>query len=116
VSPSSVRHRRLVPAALVMAALVLAGCGSGQGRAENYSQLEDGFIDGCEETLAADAEAGDGAEVPEDFCQCAFDALSEGDDAVDFDELMKVNDDLTEENAPLPDSVTEAFAACLPPA
>lgn len=120
VSPSSIRRRRLAPAVLgaVMGALVLAGCGSGQSSAENYSQLEKGFIDGCEATLAADAKDPDAsaAEVPEDFCQCAFDELSEGDDAIEFEELMKVNDDLIEEAGPLPDEVTKAFARCTAPA
>ena len=120
MSPSSIRRRRLVPAALgaVVSVLVLAGCGSGQSSAENYSQLEKGFIDGCEATLAADAENSDvaAADVPEDFCQCAFDELSEGENAVEFDELMKVNDELIEDTAALPEAVTEAFASCEAPA
>jgi hypothetical protein len=99
---------------VVLGALVLAGCGSGQSTAGNYADLEDNFIESCEATLVEDAAAPDSgaAEVPEDFCQCAFDELSDGESAVEFDRLMEVNDELRDERGALPDEVTEAFAGC----
>lgn len=120
MSPSSIRRRRLVPAVLgvVMGALVLAGCGTGQGTASDYAGLEEGFIEGCEATLEADAADGDAnaASVPDDFCECAFEELSTGDDAIEFEELMNVGDDLAEDSGPLPAEVTAAFANCTDPA
>lgn len=110
----------MAPAVLgvVMGAFLLGGCGTGQGSAGNFNELEKNFISGCEATLADDveaAEAGDGAEpaaVPDDFCQCAFDELSDGENAIEFGELMDINNDLVEEPAALPEKVTEAFASC----
>ena len=114
---SSRRPRRMASAVLgaVMAAFLVAGCGTGQSAAGNFDELKDNFIKGCEARLADDAEDPEAAEVPDDFCRCAFDALREGDDAVDFDELMEINDELVEEPAALPDNVTAAFAGCTSP-
>lgn len=111
----------MAPAVLgvVMGVFLLGGCGTGQGSAGNFNELEKNFIKGCEATLASDIEAAEaGAEpkpVPDDFCQCAFDELSDGENAMEFDELMDINNDLVEEPAALPEQVTEAFASCTTP-
>lgn len=108
----------MAPAVLgvVMGAFVLVGCGTGQGSAGNYDELEDNFIAGCEATAAEDAGGESATELPDDFCQCAFDELSDGENAVEFDELMEINDELVDEPGALPEQVTEAFATCAPPA
>ena len=52
--PPSRNRRRLAPAviAAVVGVLLLSGCGTGQGQASNYSELEDNFIESCEATVA----------------------------------------------------------------
>lgn len=97
---------------VVVAALVLGGCGVGQNRASDYQDMKDQFLRGCNATLTADEKAGEGTVLPDDFCQCAFDALSDEDAGVEFDELMKLNDELVEEPGALPDDVTSVFAGC----
>lgn len=115
--PSVPRRRRPLLAVMgVVAALVLGGCGVGQKNASDYADMEEQFLVGCNSTREADAAAGEGMELPEDFCRCAFDALSDGDTGYDFDELMKINEDLIEDPAALPDDVTAVFEGCAAPA
>lgn len=99
-----------------MGAVVLAGCGTGQGQASSYDDMEDAFMEGCEATVREDAENPDveAAPLPDDFCRCSFDALSgEGEgEGVEFDTLMDINADFTEEPARLPDEVVATFADC----
>jgi hypothetical protein len=113
---SSPTRRRLAPLVLgtVLGALVFAGCGTGQSQASSYDDMENAFMEGCEATREADADNSDAASLPEDFCRCAFDALSgEGEgEGIEFDELKAINDDFTEEPAALPDEVTATFADC----
>lgn len=106
------RRRKSGVVALVVGALLLVGCGTGQGQASNYDELEDNFLEGCAAMADADAGESDAATLPDDFCQCAFDALSDPQTGVDFDELQEIDDDLSDDPAALPDSVTEAFADC----
>lgn len=113
MSASPIR-RRLVPAvaALVLGVGVLAGCGTGQKQAGSYDDLKAAFLEGCEDRSQADAEESEAATLPADFCQCAFDALSDEQDGVDFDELMDINTEFTSDPAALPDEVTAVFADC----
>lgn len=112
--PASPIRRRLVPAVtgLVLVVGLLAGCGTGQKQAGSYDDLEKAFLQGCKETAAADAKESEAAALPANFCQCAFDALSDEQNGVDFDELMEINDDFTSDPAVLPAEVTKAFADC----
>jgi uncharacterized protein YgiB involved in biofilm formation len=112
-TPTRPRLARVV-LGVVMGAVVLAGCGTGQGSASSYDDMEDAFMEGCEATAADDAAESDAAALPDDFCRCAFDALSgEGEgEGVEFDTLMDINADFTEEPARLPDEVVETFADC----
>lgn len=107
-------NRRLASLLFVVLGTVgLVGCGTGQGSASNYDELEDAFLEQCEETRAADAEVAGAEAVPDDFCRCAFDALRED---VPFDDLMAVDDELSEEPGPLPEEITAAYASCSEPA
>jgi hypothetical protein len=105
---------RLVPAlaGFVLGVGLLAGCGTGQQQAGSYDDLEAAFLEGCAETSAADAKASEAATLPDDFCQCAFDALSDEQDGVDFDELMDINTEFTSDPAALPPEVAAVFADC----
>ena len=107
----------------VVAALVLGGCGVGQSSASDYADMEEQFLKGCNTTLQNDTERADEdpeadvpAELPEDFCQCAFDALSDEDSGYDFDDLMKLNEEMIEDPIALPDDVTAVFEGCTAPA
>jgi hypothetical protein len=112
--PASPIRRRLVPALVgfVLGVGLLTGCGTGQKQAGSYDDLEAAFLEGCEERSAADAADDESATLPADFCQCAFDALSDEQDGVDFDELMDINAEFTSDPAALPDEVTAVFADC----
>lgn len=108
-------HRRLLScvAGVLLGVGLLAGCGTGQKQAEDYKGLEESFIKGCEATVAADAEDPEAKATPsDDFCRCAFDALSDPDEGVEFGELMDINEELTDDQGKLPESVTATFASC----
>ncbi len=111
---SSTTNRRRAPGvlALVVGALLLVGCGTGQGQADSYADMEENFLDGCAATVRSDVEGSDAATLPDDFCRCAFDALSDPQSGVDFDEIREINDDLSDDPAELPESVTAVFADC----
>jgi hypothetical protein len=114
--PANPIRRRLAlsVAGLVVVGSMLSGCGTGQSQAGSYDDLEAAFLDGCKETAAADAKADESASLPSNFCQCAFDALSDKDTGVDFDELMEINEQMinADSASKLPDSVTKVFADC----
>ena len=76
--------------------------------------LKAAFMEGCRETAAADAKTDESATLPSNFCQCAFDELSDEKTGVDFDELMEINEELTNADGPgkLPAEVTKVFADC----
>ncbi len=114
MSPSSPRRRPVASALLgaVLVLLVLAGCGTGQGQASNYADMEDAFVRSCLDMVEEDSAVGGARDLPDDYCQCAFDALSDPDDGVEFDTIKELNDELREDAAALPDEVTAVFEDC----
>jgi len=115
VSAKSIRPRLLTAlVGLAFGVVLLSGCGTGQKQAENYGDLKAAFMEGCRETAAADAKTDESATLPSNFCQCAFDELSDEKTGVDFDELMEINEELTNADGPgkLPAEVTKVFADC----
>jgi hypothetical protein len=98
-------------AGFVLGVGLLAGCGTGQQQAGSYDDLGRPSWRSCAETSAADARR-QAATLPDDFCRCAFDALSDEQDGVDFDELMDINTEFTSDPAALPPEVAAVFADC----
>jgi hypothetical protein len=91
--------------------VVLAGCTTTQRDASNYEDTEEEFLAGCIEQAELDAEVDGSTRIssPEDFCQCAFDAIV---DTVEFDRFKEINSDLRDDGGPLPDEISEAYASC----
>ena len=108
-------RRRAVRAVLAGAVslVLLAGCTTTQRDASNYKDTEDDFLEGC--ITRATEDNADGAEVqiasPEDWCQCAFDAI---EDEIEFDRFKEVNSDLRDNGGPLPDDIQAAYDSCDP--
>ncbi len=114
MSSKSLDRRRLssAVAGLIVGALLLSGCGTGQKQAGSYDDLEAAFLKGCRATATADAKKSEAKTLPADFCRCAFDALSDKESGVEFDRLMEINEEFTSDPAELPAEVTEAFSSC----
>jgi len=110
------RRRLTLPVVGAVLALgLLAGCTGSQKTPDSYTDsVEEHFLDGCNTTVAGDKKANEGEfnDVPADFCQCAYDALSNKKTGVPFSEFKKINSELTEEAGPLPESFTKVYADC----
>lgn len=115
MSATPSRRRRATRAVLAgaLSLVVLAGCTGVQKDAGSYRDTEEDFLAGCIQTAEAD-NALDGAtaiESPENYCQCAFDAIV---DNVKFDRFKEINGALREEGGELPTEITDAFDGCRP--
>ncbi len=106
---STPRHRAVSGlVALVLGIGLLAGC-TGQQTPGGYGDtVEKNFVEGCTTNTDDGAEIGD---VPT-YCQCVYDALSDENDGLPFDEFKGINDDLVENPGPLPEAITTYTEAC----
>lgn len=121
MSPNPIRPRRSIVAALVAGALalvLLAGCTSVQRAPSSYSGVEDNFMEGCTTRAAADAEVEGAAKIasPKTYCQCVFDAISDKQDGIPYNEFKQMNTDLQNNGGPLPDKLQKAYDGCDPTA
>ena len=128
-------HRRRASrwlAVLALATLVLAGC-SGQKEPGSYTDgVKRDFTSGCWTTLIEDAypkdvvyeptddrekreakavKAATDAEVTaaKDYCSCAYKGITKD---VKFSEFKQINEDLRNEQGPLPESFQKAYDHC----
>lgn len=111
MSPSPIRRRHRLVLPLVGAVLalgLLSGC-AGQREPDGFSdKVEASFIQGCSATATDDEKISD----PETFCQCAYDALSDKQDGVEFKEFKRINTEVVADPGPLPASFTKYFEGC----
>lgn len=97
------RHRLAASLAGVVLGLGLLASCSGQRAPGNYNDaVERDFRDQCEDTARDDKVIVD----PIQYCRCAYEALSDKQSGVDFDEFKKVNNDQTEDPQRLPAKFT----------
>ena len=109
MSATSPRRHRLAVllAGSVLSLGLLAGC-AGQKTPSSYTDgVEEDFMNGCQDIAKQDGVI----DSPKDYCQCAWKAIKAD---VPFKEFKAINSDLTENNGPLPESFTKAFADCKP--
>ena len=132
MSSSALRRAAASAAAVVVAVVVLAGC-SGQREPTSYTDgVKTDFTSGCWTVLVGDAhpkditfEPTDNREAREakatkfgseaeisaakDYCGCVIKKITKD---VKFSEFKQVNDDLREDNGPLPESFQKAYSSC----
>ncbi len=107
---SSSQPRRRRTAALLIGIVLVLGLLSGCARQKIPTGYTDGvkedFTTGCTVTAKRD---GMSAGEAKDYCGCAWKAIKKD---VPWSTFKKVNDDLTEDNGPLPSSITKVLTDC----
>jgi hypothetical protein len=113
-SPRPGRARR---AALVLAAVVALGaCSHNRQVPTDYGDTtRDNFTEGCEEALTD--RDGEGTEAFSDsdataICECSYEAISDEQDGIPFEEFKETYEALEEEPGPLPEDIRAMIDAC----
>ena len=103
-------------AALVLAlVLALGACSHQRKIPDSYGDTtEKNFSEGCEESLTSPD--GEGTALSDDdaatVCECSYEAISDPDDGVPFEDFKKYNEELEDDPGPLPDAIREKIDAC----
>jgi len=121
MSPTSSTPRRAPRArraALTLALVVALGACSHQRQVpDSYGNTtEKNFTEGCEESLTQTDGEGVAlsADAAADVCGCSYEAISDPDDGIPFEDFKKFNEDLENEPGPLPEAIREKIDACNP--
>jgi hypothetical protein len=118
VSSTSRRPSRARRAALVLAAVVALGaCSHNRQVPDRYGDTVEGnFVEGCEEALTSRDGAGEALEADEarDVCQCSYDAISDPDGGIPFEDFKELNEELESESAELPADIQALIDGCRP--
>jgi len=113
---SSHRPGRVRRAALVLAAVVALGaCSHNRQVPTDYGDTtERNFTEGCEEALADRDGAGEAlsADDATAVCRCSYDAISDEQDGIPFEEFKEDYEALEEEPGPLPADIREMIDSC----
>jgi hypothetical protein len=109
--PSRARRAALV----LVAVLALGACSHNRQVPDSYGDTtQRNFTEGCEEALTETEGAGDAltADEAEAVCQCSYDAISDPDDGVPYEQFKEINDELEDEPGPLPDVIAGHVEGC----
>ena len=118
VSRSRPRGARLRAVGLAVAAVALLGaCTHQRNVPDSYGDTtRDNFTEGCIEAMTSDDGEGErlSNEAATEVCECAYAAVSDPEDGVEFDDFKAMTEDLEEEPGPLPEPIAERVEACRP--
>lgn len=114
LAPRRPSHARR--AALVLAAVVALGaCSHNREVPTSYGDTtERNFTEGCEEALTADDGEGEAlsADDASAICECSYDAISDPDEGIPFEDFKEENDALEDEPGPLSTDIRDRVDAC----
>jgi len=115
-SSTSRRAPRARHAALVLALVVALGACSHQRQVpDSYGNTtRDNFAEGCEEALTEPEGQGEAYsdEDATDVCRCSYEAISDPDDGIPFEDFKTFNDELEDSPGPLQDEIRERIETC----
>lgn len=116
-SPRPRRARRRAALAGVALAALLGACTHQRSIPDSYgSTTEDNFIEGCVETLTSTSDDVPGTTVADDtanaVCTCSYEAISDPDTGIPFEEFKEINAEQEEDPTALPPEIADPVNAC----
>jgi hypothetical protein len=100
----------------VLALVVALGACSHQRKIpDSYGDTtRDNFIEGCEESLTQPEGEGEvfSDEDATAVCRCSYEAISDPDEGIPYEDFKTFNEDLEDDPGPLPDELRDRIDAC----
>lgn len=109
------RHRAAVLAVATIA--LLGACTHQRSIPDSYGDsTRDNFTEGCVDAMTSDDVDGErlSSDTATSTCECAYEAISDPEDGIEFDDFREMTEDLEEEPGPLPEPIAERVEACRP--
>jgi hypothetical protein len=96
---------------------VLGACTHQRSIPDSYgSTTEDNFIEGCVDTLTSTSDDVPGDAYTDDeanaICTCSYEAISDPDTGIPFDEFKEINEAQEEDPTALPPEIADPVEAC----